>query len=69
MKQSIALSHDFFLQAASRDGITVESLAVLHESDYDTGKALQGLLKVKINTLGVNVFFTHYLRINNFRLR
>jgi arginine-glutamic acid dipeptide repeat-containing protein len=32
--------------AASRDGITAEAIQKLHECDYDTGKALQALLKV-----------------------
>jgi arginine-glutamic acid dipeptide repeat-containing protein len=31
--------------AASRDGITANAIAVLHECQYNTGKALQSLLK------------------------
>ncbi len=39
-------------QAASRDGITAHAIDKLHESDYDTGAALQALLKA-------NPFPTH----------
>eukprot|EP00094_Tigriopus_californicus_P007403 TCALIF_07126-PA protein Name:"Similar to Rere Arginine-glutamic acid dipeptide repeats protein (Rattus norvegicus)" AED:0.09 eAED:0.09 QI:267/0.5/0.33/1/1/0.66/3/0/919 len=33
------------ISAASRDGITAQAIRTLHECDYDTGKALQSLLK------------------------
>ncbi len=42
------LVHSFFPQAASRDGITATAIQKLHECDYDTGKALQGLVALPL---------------------
>lgn len=38
-------SPDEGYQAATRDGITARAIEALHDSDYETGKALQTLLK------------------------
>lgn len=39
-------SPDEGFQTASKDGITAKAIQKLHECDYDTGSALQGLVKI-----------------------